>query len=195
MDQIGSIARGAFDKAEMTVLSEEGMYRHLRFRRPDRGIHAFDLHTAPGLLTVVGDIGGPWSMRAGGDMLKLVRETNGSGINPHYWGEKLRGGRDSVMTYSAEVFREQLINVLADAGDANIDVVLDAVTPALKAVVSGECETPDDARHYLTLGEKTGAWRDTWEWDLRDWDTDWLWACHAILAGVRIYDAVTGGVA
>lgn len=192
IETIARIAIGAFEKHQLAIRFESGAYRHLRFAKPNSGHHAFDLHTAPGLLTVVGDVGGPWSMRAGGDMLKLIRETSGSGINPHYWGEKIRGGRDRLMTYSTDVFRQALVNELAEADEYNFDARSEAVVTALKALANGECETAYDARHYLTLGEKSGAWTDTWEWDLRDWDTDWLWACHATLAGVRIYDAAKG---
>jgi hypothetical protein len=31
--------------------------------------------------------------------------------------------------------------------------------------------------------------RDTWEWDLKDFDHGYLWACHAIVDGIRRYDA------
>jgi hypothetical protein len=30
---------------------------------------------------------------------------------------------------------------------------------------------------------------DTWEWDLTDWDWQYLWCCHAIQYGIAMYDA------
>ena len=34
----------------MTVLRDDGLYRHLRFRRPDCSAYWFDLLTAPGII-------------------------------------------------------------------------------------------------------------------------------------------------
>jgi hypothetical protein len=42
---------------EMTVLRDDGLYRHLRFQRPGTSIYWFDLVTWPGRLVICGDCG------------------------------------------------------------------------------------------------------------------------------------------
>lgn len=41
----------------MTVIKDDGVYRHLRFRRPDTNCYSFDILTWPGYLAYVGDMG------------------------------------------------------------------------------------------------------------------------------------------
>lgn len=45
----------------------------------------------------------------------------------------------------------------------------------------------DTANHQMTV--VTFRFADSWEWDLRDWDWWFLWACHAIQWGVAQYEA------
>ena len=41
---------------------------------------------------------------------------------------------------------------------------------------------------FLT-GEAQFRFTDTWEWDFKDYDWTFLWACHAIQWGIGQYDA------
>ena len=43
---------------KLTVLHDEGLYRHLRFQKPGTGFYWFDLITWPGNLAFKGDMGG-----------------------------------------------------------------------------------------------------------------------------------------
>lgn len=42
---------------EMHVLHDDGLYRHIRFKRPGTLMYHFDLITWPGVLAVNGDMG------------------------------------------------------------------------------------------------------------------------------------------
>jgi hypothetical protein len=94
-------------KHEMTVLRDDGLYRHLRFQEPGSGFYWYDLITWPGRLVVCGDAG-DWMFSRTSDMF-LFFESQHGGINPHYWGEKLRGakpGREGARKYSEEAFKD-----------------------------------------------------------------------------------------
>jgi hypothetical protein len=92
---------------EMTVLHDEGLYRHLRFKSPDASWHWFDLITWPGCLTVRGDFGDGYTFARVPDMFEFFRDSSWKrGINPTYWAEKLDGGRAPAMTYSPEKFAQ-----------------------------------------------------------------------------------------
>jgi hypothetical protein len=47
------------------------------------------------------------------------------------------------------------------------------------------------AGHAVQWGHKIDGFRftDTYEWDFKDFDHGYLWACHAIVAGIAQYDA------
>jgi hypothetical protein len=49
--------------------------------------------------------------------------------------------------------------------------------------------------HTGSVRDLTFAFSDTWEWQLQDFNWWFLWACHAILAGVGQYDAARKQVA
>jgi hypothetical protein len=103
---------------EMTVLHDDGLYRHLRFKAPRRGAYWFDLVTWPGALTITGDVEG-YTFRRIEDMFQFFRmhRTPRDGqldINPHYWSGKVEGRSDITKTYSAERFKQQVIEDFKD---------------------------------------------------------------------------------
>ncbi|WP_075737482.1 hypothetical protein [Streptomyces acidiscabies] len=105
---------------QMIVLHDDGFYRHLRFtNRPlGYGEYWFDLITWPGCLTIRGDFGDAYTFSRLPDMFKFFR---GKGINPHYWAEKLSGGRESVKEYSEDKLRQLVTEYFVDGvryGDA-----------------------------------------------------------------------------
>jgi hypothetical protein len=85
----------------MTVLHEDGIYRHLRFRHPDSGSYWFDLVTWPGFLSITGDMDA-WTFSRTEDMFGFFRGTR---INPQYWAEKVRAGRGDVARFDEDYFR------------------------------------------------------------------------------------------
>ncbi len=79
---------------ELTILHDDGLYRHVRCARPGSGIHRFELITWPGHLTISGDVDTALTFRRADDMFQFFR---GAGdINPGYWAEKIVGDRRSV---------------------------------------------------------------------------------------------------
>ncbi len=93
------------DTAEhtMTILRDDGAYRHVRFMRPGSSFYQYDLVTWPGYLAIVGDCE-DYLFRRHEDMFEWFA---GPGINPHYWAQKLCGdrGRDIARRYSEDALR------------------------------------------------------------------------------------------
>ena len=94
---------------QMTVLHEDGTYRHLRFKRPDTGTYWFDLITWPGCLAINGDMQSFLFARLT-DMFEFFRADS---INPTYWSEKLRAS-SGVRRYSEDVFRDRVNEEVAE---------------------------------------------------------------------------------
>lgn len=222
---------------QMIPSLDDGLYRHLRFRRvapwTDRdGVEHppsqssscwFDLITWPGHLTITGD-GGTYTFARERDMFEFFR---GHGINPGYWAEKVRG-EVRLKRYSQERFRQYVTEDAAYAEEDGYPGLAAAVERAIFGDLSPwNTEYEDGAREalaafrYLPEGatcpfcseeeepvalvrERGGdalvcpegclskiepfAFTDTWEWDLGDWDWQYLWCCHAIVWGIAKYD-------
>ena len=226
-------------KHEMTVLHDDGLYRHLRFARPKPAsfMYWFDLITWPGSLTIRGDIGESYTFSRLPDMFEFFR---GKDINPHYWSEKLDGGRDSAKEYSEEKFRQLVVEYFVDSvrsgdtprglGKAVREEILNSEFLAVEddarrvlddfeygasykaSCLCGDAAEftstveadlwrsghirPNDAVHRSSVKRVEGfRFSDTWEWDLRDYDWQFLWACHAIQWGIAQYDAARKAVA
>jgi hypothetical protein len=105
---------------QMTVLHDDGLYRHLRFQPPPTmsSCYWFDLITVPGALIFQGD-GETFAFRRVTDMFEFFRHgiwrDSSIHINPVYWSEKLTSDRDSVMKYSQKLFEEEVARDLAAA--------------------------------------------------------------------------------
>ena len=178
------------EKHEMTVLHDDGLYRHVRFQKPGTVIMHFDLITWPGSLAIKGDMDGFMFSRIA-DMFAFFR-ADGYRVNPTYWSEKVAGRRASVMSYSAREFETQVFSYLDDIArdePERAEHVATARKRIQEAIADGEAEEEADARAVLRELEDDGILSDTWEWDLRDWDYRFLWNCHAIAWGLQQYDA------
>ncbi|MGW6703547.1 hypothetical protein ACWGDE_01455 [Streptomyces sp. NPDC054956] len=92
----------------MTVLHEDGLYRHLRFSAPQS--YGFDLITWANNFVIRGDgISYLFSVYPTEDLFELFRRTGRPGeINPGYWQEKIIAGRDQVEDYSDALFRAEV---------------------------------------------------------------------------------------
>lgn len=110
-------ARFARDTArhQMTVLHEDGLYRHLRFMNPGNGsIGAFELVTWPYNLVVKAGWTFHFDIDATEDMFDLFRRTAVLGeINPGYWSEKVRAGRDEIEGYDPDLLKREVASTLA----------------------------------------------------------------------------------
>ena len=75
---------------QMTILKDDGVYRHIRFQQPGTTCYYFDLITWPGYLTICGDMG-TWTFSRTHDMFDFFAR-NTLEINTYYWSEKLEAG-------------------------------------------------------------------------------------------------------
>ena len=187
---------------EMTVLHDDGLYRHLRFKKPGTGIYWFGLVTVPGSLIFQGD-GRSLVFSRIDDMFEFFRSPTGQ-INPGYWAEKLTSGRDQVMKYDEEIFTSHVLENAAEAlhDDPGLTGLTEAVqreiiesdeigfeAEALRAVRDFEFYKNEEER-YRHGKSPDFQFDDVWEWNCRDYDWWFLWACHAIVWGIAQYDGL-----
>jgi hypothetical protein len=192
--------RFARESAEhaIAILHDDGLYRHVRFMAPKRSAYWYELITVPGSLVFRGD-GTSFVFALTADMFGFFRSNPDRAtmrISPDYWAEKLTSDRDSVRTYSREKLEQHAAEALehaeehwpgvtaawaAQTGADALDYDLDYEEPAREAL-------RDFAYRPTGHTGEPFRFRNTWEWDLRDFDWWYLWACHAIVTGIARYD-------
>ncbi|NHP18656.1 hypothetical protein G8767_34765 [Rhodococcus sp. IC4_135] len=182
---------------EMKILHEDGLYRHLRFRRPGTGIYGWDLITWPGHLVISGDLES-FHFSRDADMFDFFA-TSGhrseGGINPHYWGEKVEG-TSQWRTFSPELFIKLVVE---DFWERRHDYAGDVVAlwRAIREDVLAWSEDESEARnalHNFRHRDKRNLdadfeYYDSWEWPLLDYDRHYLRSLHAIVWGIQKYRA------
>jgi hypothetical protein len=177
-------------KHEMTVLHDDGLYRHLRFMNPKSSEYWFEIVTWPGSLAMRGDVGDGYVFTRLNDMFEFFRSDRRWGINQHYWAEKLGGGRRSVKEYSEARLRQLVVERFVE--DARYNGVPAGTGKALRTwVLNEDLSDEHQARNVLEDFAHLGyEFRDdVWEWDFHDYDDHFLWCCYGIAWGIGQYDA------
>ena len=201
---------------KMVIARDDGVHRHIIFKRPSSGIMHFEMLTWPGKLCYSGDIG-TFVFERLPDMFEFFRtdrihrspnEGTGLAINPGYWAEKLvsvckREGGPSV--FDEEAFRGHLKEAYDDwvnenkpeGNDTDPEVAAfkgqsERLWEALKEDVftccyDGEVRARDAATRFHH--EETGfRITDVWEWRCQRYTYEYLWCCYALAWGVLQYD-------
>lgn len=182
------------ERHELSVLRDDDLYRHLRFRRPDTITYWFDILTWPGYLAVVGDCGDFVFARTR-DMMDFFAADHGR-INPQYWSEKLRAPRpDAALTFShdklvialKEWFKEQDYDMSGNLlGATGRQALWEAIDRQIINVSWSEAEAVQHLRDFQHKGHLYLI-DSAWEWNLREYDWSFLWCCWAIVWGIRVY--------
>lgn len=74
---------------KLTIINDDGINRHIRFKNPSTTNCYFDLITWKGHLAISGDLG-TWVFSRLDDMFCFFRDEKGElNVNPSYWAEKL----------------------------------------------------------------------------------------------------------
>lgn len=175
---------GEVTEHELTVLKDDGLYRHLRFKRPGSSLYWFDIITWPYHLVIDGDLQSFHFSREE-DMLSFFEFGSGD-INPDYWAEKLRGSVE-IRTYSAERFRQSVFERFWEdrlRRDENAELWREICRDVLDAAYLGEDEARFAVEHFEFDGYR---FTDAFEMDFRELDHHYLLSCHAIRWGIRQY--------
>lgn len=202
----------------MEIVRDDGVSRHIRFKKPIEMAYYFDIVTWPGTLVISGDCG-TWIFSRTSDMFEFFRtkkndwnynKNGGLSINPSYWAEKLlavdasRGKRDGgPQEYSQDIFEKKIRERIKDyfSRDRMSPSKIRKVKKELLERVVDEvlyAETEESAHRAASDfsfdyvdgdGDKcTFRFEDFWETNLRDWTWGFIWNLHAIVWGIKEYD-------
>ncbi|MGW9397251.1 hypothetical protein [Streptomyces sp. NPDC055642] len=187
----------------MTVLREDGLYRHLRFEGDGKSSlgrypsYPFELITWPFNLVVKAGWTFHFDINATPDMFDLFRKTAFSGeINPGYWSEKVRAGRDEIEGFDPELFEQQVKQYVVHSirdGEAPRGIGREVTSEIFElGDISHEAGARAALRDFRYEGWDFG---DLSEWDFTDYTPGFLHCCHAIRHGIDLYAAARKQVA
>lgn len=206
--QIESFLRDVKDH-QLSVLRDDGLYRHLRFRRPDTSAYYFDLITWPGALCYTGDMGTFVFSRLA-DMFEFFRtdqqhvKEGELAINPCYWSEKLLavdGGRrkGSATEFSEEKFTKVILEYVADWLDGHEVSEEDAeeLRQAVQDEIIDLIEPTDESYSYRLghdfsrdVGDDNFYFQDLWDHNFTEYTHSFMWCCYALSWGIQKYDLI-----
>ena len=174
---------------EMTVLHEDGLYRHLVFTDPTGSFYRFDLITWPHNLFLRGDgFSFGFSIYPTKDIFDMFRGSSGGGINPGYWQEKVTAGK--VQDWSEETFRAWALDEAVKA-ESRFPGAVEAVTKQILHSDEYSTEYRGTAEYAVAAfshGEFRLRFPNDWEEDFEDYSWEYLFACHAVLFGIDKWD-------
>lgn len=199
---------------QMVVMRDDGVNRHIRFKRPGTSCMYFDLITWPGCLCYTGDMG-TYVFQRLEDMFEFFRtdrtyrnEPNKLCINLGYWTEKLisvdgnrSGGK--VKEFDEDKFRrvinEYRVQWIRDAKESDSldkegrrelwEAVDDEVLRELDDGGGRAQHAAYDFRHHPSGNRRYGwSFDDLFEHDFTEYTHSIVWCCHAIAWGVGLYD-------
>jgi|HubBroStandDraft_2_1064218.scaffolds.fasta_scaffold12081_7 predicted HAD superfamily Cof-like phosphohydrolase len=157
---------------EMTVLRDDGLYRHLRFfgvtTMPDGKVsrtsaYWFELVAWPGGLVINGDMGSA-HFTCTDDMFGFFRGGRGR-INPGYWAEKAGSGRDGLCRYDEDRFRQLVMEYVGEAEEdwpgLTAAVERDIFPDGLGSLAEWDTASEDGARAALDEFRFGNTWTAT----------------------------------
>lgn len=200
---------------EMTVLHDEGPYRHIRFAQPGHAIDEFDLVTWPEHLAMI-SAAGEWVFTRVADLFDPLSPVPSS--DPYKWADKCTAHDEALRVYDPRVAEHRVRETLdgwigrLHGGGANNAVLAQSLRTSIATQILIHVEDEYELRAALdefthagstTLAGEDGgarasatrnslyAFDNVWDWDLRDFDFHFSWACHAIAWGVECYRSRT----
>lgn len=184
----------------MTVLRDDGVYRHIRFKQPGTNCMYFDLMTWPGFLCYSGDMG-CYVFRRLEDMFEFFRTDRlhqpdrGQTlfINPSYWAEKVEAEErnEGVKKYSADKFRRKIEEWTVEACK-EVDVSdAERLRQEIDECVLCNADEGEQVAMGSAIGfefEGNSVFQDFWEADLKEYTYRFIWCCYALAWGIQRYD-------
>ncbi|PAM73187.1 hypothetical protein CEK00_04890 [Stenotrophomonas maltophilia] len=201
----------------LRILVDDGVHRHLQFRRPGTYSYGFDIVTWPGHLAISGDMGTAVFNRLH-DMFEFFRakpaeheKAGGLFVNDGYWAEKCVANDGEKKEFSADLFRALVTRLFKEYVEERADpedpADPDDSTPEWVARLWQELEREvlSDSEDHDALSNAINAMSDfepddpdysdfritdAWEYasSLQQYTFHFLWRLYAIARAVRAYD-------
>lgn len=185
----------------MTVIRDDRIDRHIRFRRPGTGSYGFDLITWPGKLCITGDMGTYVFCRIE-DMFAFFRAGIRDGelrINEGYWAEKVLAADKvgGIMEWCEDAFKSAVWEAFRSHWEGRSNFTAKrACWQEIKEEILEVAQSEHEAMNAVWSFDSNGfQFVDFWEYSLRDYTHAFRWCLYAIVWGIQQYDAHHAAIA
>jgi len=188
---------------QMTVIRDDGVNRHIMFKRPNSGTYWLELLTWPGALCINGDCGTYVFMRLR-DMFEFFRtdrhQSKPAGrvlhINQGYWAEKCTSASifgSGIKEYSPEKFEAAVKDDFDQYFDGPDEDKKKLVWESVEDEVLNRAHDGHYAAVQAAMDFEHGDFRfhDFYERRLEEYTHHFTWNCFAIAWGIQQYDQLT----
>ncbi len=188
------------DRHEMTVIRDDGVNRHIRFKRQGTMCMHFDLITWPGYLCYTGDMG-TYVFQRLHDMFQFFRRDEGERqyrIDYRYWAEKVEASDkgDGLERFSPDKFRANVrdwFEQRTEDAEEWPEEVKEELWQRIKDEVLYALDDTGEQGAYAAMRDfdhnKRWFFQD-WESSSREYTHRFLWCCHALAWAINTYDSV-----
>lgn len=183
----------------LTVLRDDGEYRHLSFSHNGSNIYRFDLITWPGYLTICGDMG-TYTFARIRDMFSFFRddrEGDAPTINPSYWAEKLVSVDKSspVQEFSFALFKDAIKEEVDSLDFPSEEHRRQFWRDVQSHVLDNDYQDSETLMLARAMEFDPGdpfshVFSDIYEHNFKEFTFHYLWVCYAIVDGIKQYDAL-----
>ena len=193
---------------QLKIIKDDGVYRHLLFKRQNGSMYWTEIIASPNLLTINGDMG-TWVFSRVDDMFEFFRNPELE-INYHYWTEKLKAGRTSCEKFYMNLFYKNITKYIEDYFQDSIENINeDFYDDYLKDIVEAEDEIEvvskirdfyiySDDRILKDLPEcykqfNFDDFNEYWKLCYKA-DYQYVWSLFCIVKIIQEYDKIKGEV-
>ncbi|MGU2415267.1 hypothetical protein [Burkholderia cenocepacia] len=190
---------------EMTIHRDDGVDRHITFKKPGTSCYWFEILTWSGVLCIRGDCGTYVFSRLT-DMFQFFR-TDDRGdpsklyINEGYWCEKLQAvdcngyGDGCAREFSFEEFESHVkerfeiyLESYEISDERRASLWADIQSEVLDHAHDGDVRAFDRLMDFHDE-EFPRLFDDCWEWNCKEYTFHFIWNLYAIAWAIRQYDA------
>tara|TARA_R110002049_G_scaffold255016_3_gene430529 strand:+ start:753 stop:1355 length:603 start_codon:yes stop_codon:yes gene_type:complete len=174
---------------KLTVMHDDGIYRHLRIQKPGTSCMHYDIVTYPGYLVYTGDMGSYTFTRLS-DMFDFFRDSDDDwGINRRYWSEKCEAQCSSgINKFNFDLFKANLLEYCVDEYSDNSEEQKAHLLSEIRYIDEDEFGAVNFVRDFDEDNEAGVTLGDFWEVDNTEYTHRYTWCCMAIVWAIRLYD-------
>lgn len=189
----------------MTIHRDDGVGRHITFKKSGTSCYWFEILTWPGALCIRGDCGTYVFSRLT-DMFEFFRTDRGKDpeklyINPGYWCEKLQAvdcngyGDGRAREFDPERFKDRVKERFDEyfesyeiSDEKRASLWRDIEWSVLDKAHDGEYRA-FDALNDFHDEQFPSLFQDCWGWNCKEYSFHFMWNIYAIAWAIKKYDA------
>lgn len=179
---------------KLTIIKDDGLYRHIRLSRKGSSVYRYDLITWPGYLCTTGDMG-CWTFSRIEDMFEFFIMRDGDFnkpniINPGYWEEKIQsvskfGG--PAETFNSDTFTENVIQRVKDYFEDDDEAIAECLEELKDQVLTYLDDEHEQAIYQKLMEFKFGDFSFDEIPHAEEYTLHYIWILYAIVYGINEY--------